>query len=78
MKKHVMAITHKPKIEPVKDGKCVQTIRKGRRFSVGDSILIHGWEGRPYHSKWNWRLRVEVTMAAPIVIHEEGISGVNK
>lgn len=78
MTKHVMAITYEPKIEPVRDGRCTQTIRKGRRFSVGDSILIHGWEGRPYRSKWNWRLRVEVTMAAPIVIHEEGISGVNK
>lgn len=78
MKKHVMAITYKPKIEPVKDGRCTQTIRKGRRFTVGDSVLIHGWEGRPYRSKWSWRMRVIITMAAPIVIHNEGISGVNR
>ena len=76
MKKHVMAITYTPKIEPVRDGRCTQTIRKGRRFSVGDSVLIPGWVGRPYRSKWSWRIRVTVKSATPIVIHEEGISGV--
>ena len=73
MKKHVMAITYKPKIEPVKDGSCIQTIRKGRRFSVGDSVLIHGWEGRPYRSKWSWRLRVEVQHIQNISINAYGI-----
>ena len=34
MKKHVMAITYTPKIEPVRDGRCTQTIRK-----VEDSLL---------------------------------------
>ena len=73
MKKYVMAITYPPKIEPVREGKCIQTIRKGRRFSVGDSILIHGWEGRPYRSKWNWRLRVEVKHINNISVDEHGI-----
>jgi len=73
MKKHVMALTYKPKIEPVRDGRCIQTIRKGRKFSVGDSILIHGWEGRPYRSKWSWRLRVEVQHIQNISIDARGI-----
>ena len=60
MRKHVMAITYQPKIEPVKDGRCTQTIRKGRNVSVDDKILFHGWAGRPYRSKWDWRKRVVV------------------
>ena len=58
MRKHVMAITYAPKIEPVRDGRCTQTIRAGRRVAVGDEILFHGWAGRPYRSKWDWRKRV--------------------
>ena len=73
MTKHVMALTYEPKIKPVREGKCIQTIRKGRRFSVGDSILIHGWEGRPYRSKWSWRMRVEVQHIRNISIDERGI-----
>ena len=42
MRKHVMAITYPPKIEPVKDGRCTQTIRKGSKVSVSDEILFHG------------------------------------
>lgn len=68
-----MAITYKPKIEPVRSGECRQTIRKGRRFSVGDSILIHGWVDRPYRSKWSWRIRVEVHKIQNISIDERGI-----
>lgn len=73
MKKHVMAITYTPKIESVISGECRQTIRKGRKFSVGDSILIHGWEGRPYRSKWSWRMRVEVQHIQNISIDARGI-----
>lgn len=71
--KHVMALTYEPKIDAVRDGRCRQTIRKGGRFSVGDSILMHGWEGRPYRSKWSWRLRVKVTHVDNITIDEQGI-----
>ena len=73
MTKHVMSITYKPKIEPVLIGACRQTIRKGRRFKEGDEILMHGWEGRPYRSKWSWRKRVVVTHAIPITISKDGI-----
>lgn len=68
MQKLVMSLTYLPKIEPVKDGLCTQTIRKGRKVSVGDDILFHGWAGRPYRSKWDWRKRVTVTEAIPIYI----------
>ena len=71
--KHVMALTYEPKIEPVRSGECRQTIRKGRRFSVGDSILIHGWEDRPYRTKWSWRIRVEVQKIRNISIDKRGI-----
>jgi len=73
MKKHVMAITYAPKIEPVLDERCTQTIRKGRKVSIGDEILFHGWEGRPYRSKWSWRKRVVVTLAENILVSKHGI-----
>jgi len=74
MRKHVMGMTYQPKIEPVLDGRCTQTIRKGRKVSVGDEILFHGWEGRPYRSKWSWRKRVTVTTVINIIVHEDGIA----
>lgn len=61
MKKHVMAITYKPKIEPVRNGKCTQTIRMTDKFKVDDQILLHGWNGLPYHSKWSWRKRITIS-----------------
>lgn len=73
MQKLVMAITYPPKIKPVKDGRCTQTIRKGRRVSEDDEILFHGWPGRPYRSTWDWRKRVTVTTVLPIIVYEEGI-----
>jgi hypothetical protein len=73
MKKHVMSITYEPKIQPVQDGECLQTIRKGWNVSVGDSILFHGWAGRPYRSPWSWRLRVEVQHIQNISIDARGI-----
>ena len=78
MKKHVMALTYEPKIEPVKDGRCTQTIRKGERVAVGDEILFHGWEGRPYRSKWNWQTRVVVTDVIKMEIYDtELLNGVH-
>lgn len=68
-----MAVTYKPKIEPIKDGRCTQTIRKGRKFKVGDSILIHGWEGKPYRSKWDWRKRITLIEVINCHISNEGI-----
>ena len=73
MKKHVKAISYKPKIEPVLDGRCIQTIRAGRNVSVGDEILFHGWSGRPYRSKWAWRMRVVVTQVTLITMNKYGV-----
>lgn len=66
-------MTYVPKIESVRTGECTQTIRPGNKYNVGDEILIHGWAGRPYHSKWNWRMRVTVTEVYNISIHVRGI-----
>ncbi len=74
MKKHVKAFTYAPKIPAVRSGECRQTIRPGDKVSIGDEILWHGWSGTHRHSKWNWRMRVTVTEAVPIVIdHDSGI-----
>jgi len=68
-----MSITYQPKIEPVQDGRCTQTIRKGDKVSVGDEILFHGWSGRPYRSKWSWRKRVTVKSVTHILVSNDGI-----
>lgn len=73
MSKLVMAITYQPKIEPVKDGRCKQTIRMGGKVSINDEILFHGWAGKPYKSKWDWRKRVVVTNVESIYISESVI-----
>ena len=64
MTTHIMSFTYEPKIAAVQNGMIRQTIRKcreGREINPGDFILFHGWEGRPYRSKWSWRKRVKVT-----------------
>ena len=40
MKKHNIALTYAPKIEAVLDGRCRQTIRRGRKYKVNDFITI--------------------------------------
>jgi len=65
-----MAITYLPKIEPVQDGRCTQTIREGRKVSIDDEILFHGWSGRPYRSKWSWRKRVTVADVIQIQVFD--------
>ena len=55
MRKHNLPLTYSPKIPAVLEGKCTQTIRAGRKFKVGDMVSFHGWEGRPYRSKWSFR-----------------------
>ena len=66
-----MALTYENKIEPVRSGKCIQTIRKGWRVSIGDEILFHNWSGRPYASKWGWRLRVVITDVYDLMIDND-------
>ena len=73
MKRHVRAITYKPKIESVLNGSCTQTIRAGRSVQKGDEILFHGWKDVPYKSKWSWRRRVRVSDTVPLMISDEGI-----
>jgi len=73
MRKLVMSITYPPKIEPVQDGRCTQTIRKGDKVSKGDEILFHDWEGLPYRSKWNKRKRITVCTVENILITQTGI-----
>lgn len=66
---HVKALTYAPKIAAVLQGECCQTIREinpnadpSKHVHVGDTIIFHGWEGRPYRSSWSkWRLTVDVT-----------------
>jgi len=74
MRRLVMAITYLPKIKPVQDGRCTQTIRAGQRVAVGDEILFHTWQGKPYRSKWDWRKRVTVVVVIDIEISVSGIS----
>ncbi len=68
---HITAMTYQPKVEPVKRLECRQTTRifnPENPFVVGDDILIHGWEGRPYRSPWNWRLpRMPLTQVVDMV-----------
>jgi hypothetical protein len=59
-------LTYEPKIEPVKRGDCTQTIRPGRKFSVGDLVRFYVWRGRPY-----WSKRTTVTEYMPIIIDAE-------
>jgi len=54
-RKHVLPLTYAPKIPKVLSGECTQTIRAGRKFQVGDLVSFHGWEDKPYRSKWSFR-----------------------
>lgn len=73
MRKHIMAITYPPKIEPVMRGLCTMTTRPGWHREVGDEILIHTWDGKPYRSKWGNRIRWEIIGLMNIKINAEGI-----
>ena len=57
-----LPLTYQPKIKPVKRGECTQTIRIGRKFSVGDLIRFYVWDGKPYRSK-----RHTITEYMPLV-----------
>jgi len=73
MEKHVMAMTYVPKLDAVRDGLCKQTIRPGEKYSVDDHIMIHGWSGKPYRSKWSWRINVVVTEIYNVEIRDSGM-----
>lgn len=68
-------LTYEPKIEPVRNGTCTQTIRPGRKYAVGDLIRFYVREGRPYRSKRKTiteYARIEATF--PITIFPLGIT----
>ena len=61
-RKHNLPLTVPKKIPAVRKGDCTQTIRpesSSKPKEVGDLIRLHGWEGRPYRSKWSWRAPTE-------------------
>ena len=71
-----MSFTYEPKIPSVLSGEIRQTIRKERpkrHIHPGDYILFHGWEGRPYRSKWSWRKKVKVASIGIVYLSERGI-----
>jgi len=61
MRKWNIPLTYQPKIEPVRNRTCGQTIRPGRKFNVGDLVRFYIWSGKPYRSK-----RETITEYAPI------------
>jgi len=63
MTTHILSMTYGPKIEAVKRGEVARTIRRynpKKPKKVGDGLLIHTWAGKPYRSKWDWRMATEV------------------
>ena len=63
MTTHILSLTYAPKISLVKSGECTQTIRLHNDQNpkrVGDKLIIHTWKGRPYRSKWGWRLETKI------------------
>lgn len=75
MKKWNIPLTYAPKITGVLDGSIRQTIRTGRKFSVGDLVSFHGWEGTPYRSKWAARTAyAPLKDVIPITILPRGLT----
>ena len=69
-----LPLTYQPKIQPVKEGICTQTIRTGRMFKVGDLVRFYVWEGKPYRSKRTTITEyMPIEMVFPINIHQWGI-----
>ena len=72
-RKHILPLTYLPKIPAVLEGRCTQTIRTGWKFQVGDLVMFHGWEGRPYRSKWSFRTPYwEIQKTIDITLHPAG------
>lgn len=62
LKVHLLAFASGFK-DKVLSGLKLQTLRKPKKIpiKVGDELLLFGWEGVPYRSKWGWRRRAIVT-----------------
>ncbi len=74
IRKHVKAFTYEPKIKGVLEEVIKGTIRALGQIpvEVGDSILFHGWAGRPYFSDWTWRIRVKVSKVENFQMFSDG------
>ena len=69
-----LPLTYKPKIAAVRAGTCKQTIRKGSKFSVGDSVRFFAWTGRPYHSSWEFLTDyLDIGFVQEVVIMRDGL-----
>ena len=84
MATHCMSFTYEPKILGVINGSIRQTIRrrsgtdstrfsKRKEFGVGDKLIMHGWEGRPYHTPWSWRIEEVLTGVGVLLLVDEGL-----
>jgi hypothetical protein len=73
MTTHIIAVTYKPKIAGVRDGTIRQTIRPGWGREVGDKVLLHGWAGRPYWSKWSWRRDEVLNCITNVIFTDESL-----
>lgn len=75
MTTHIIALTYQPKIEAVFEGNIRQTVRAwfpGKPYKrVGDKIIIHTWQGKPYRSKWGNRMEAIVTEEFLITIQDQ-------
>jgi len=70
---HSMPMTCKDKLDRVFSGEIRQTIRRGERYQVGDTLTIFEWTGKPYRSKWGRRIESKVRFVRPITIFDQGV-----
>ncbi len=69
-----LPLTYEPKIPGVLDGTIRQTVRPGRKFSPDDQVAFHGWEGKPYRSKWSFRTPYhQLQRVFPVTIYPNGM-----
>lgn len=74
MTTHITAITYEPKIEATKNGSIRNTWRilnPKRPKKVRDTLLTHGWSGKPYRSPWNWRRSDEIRQVVEVEVQSE-------
>lgn len=50
-----LPLSHKPKIQLVREEICRQTIRAGWRKRTGDRVGLFTWSAKPYRSPWGER-----------------------
>jgi len=69
-----LPLTYRPKIARVASGEIRQTIRPGLKYRVGDQVSFHGWEGRPYRSRWTGRTQYyELIRVIDITLRPDGV-----